>query len=116
MRFTCSAQQTEERLVATVAGDVDLAAHPRFQAEADAWAGKGADVVLDLSGVTFMDSMGLRVLVELRQAVVDAGHAFALAAPSRPVDRVLALAGLDKLFDLAEPLMELEPQAEDPAA
>jgi anti-anti-sigma factor len=115
MGFICSARQAERRLVATVAGDLDLAAHPRFQAQAEAWARQGTDVVLECSEVTFMDSMGLRVLVELRQAVLDAGHSFALAGPSNPVVRVLALAVVTDLFELTE----VEPsgrEQEEPAA
>jgi stage II sporulation protein AA (anti-sigma F factor antagonist) len=100
MEFTCSAHQSGQHLSAAVAGDIDLAVHPRFQAEAKAWAGKHTDVVLDCSGVTFMDSMGLLVLVELRRDVTEAGHAFVLANPSTPVSRVLELAGLHEVFEV----------------
>jgi anti-anti-sigma factor len=113
MDFNCTAQQSEQHLVATVAGDVDLAVHPRFQAEADTWAGKDADVVLDCSGVTFMDSMGLRVLVQLRRALTAGGHTFALADPSERVSRVLELAGLRDLFEVAAPPQSAECPAVD---
>jgi anti-anti-sigma factor len=99
MDFTCTARPSGQRLIVTVAGDVDLAAYPRFQAEAETYAGKGTDVVLECSGVTFLDSMGLRVLVEFRRTVTDAGHSFTLADPSHPVSRVLELAGVQRLFD-----------------
>jgi anti-anti-sigma factor len=113
MEFTCTAQQSGQRLIVAVAGDVDLAIHPRFQAESEAWADKGTDVVLDCSGVTFMDSMGLRVLVQLRHDVTRAGHSFALAAPSKPVTRVLELAGVQGVFELANCPEALD---DDPAA
>jgi stage II sporulation protein AA (anti-sigma F factor antagonist) len=45
-----------------------------------------------------MDSMGLRVLVQLMRAVVAGGHAFTLADPSEPVTRVLELAGVQNVF------------------
>lgn len=102
MEFTCTAHQSGSHLIATIAGDVDLAIHPRFRAEAEVWAGKHTDVVLECSGVTFMDSMGLRVLVELWRNVTEAGHAFTLADPSKPVTRVLELAGLRDVFELAD--------------
>ena len=107
MEFTCTARQSGPSLLATVAGDVDLANYPRFTAEAEAWAGKGSDVVLDCSNVTFMDSMGLRVLVQLRQTLIDGGHSLTLADPSTPVARVLDLTGVLELFGLdanAEPV------------
>jgi stage II sporulation protein AA (anti-sigma F factor antagonist) len=113
MEFTCTAHQSGPQLIATVAGDIDLAIHPRFRAEAQVWVGKHTDVVLDCSGVTFMDSMGLRVLVELWRGVTEAGHRFALARPSTSVTRVLELAGLVGVFEYAE---LPEPAAEELAA
>lgn len=101
MEFTCAARQAGQRLIVTVAGDVDLAVYPRLQAEAEVWAAKDTDVAVDCSGVTFMDSMGLRFLVQLRQAVTAAGHTFSLVGPSQPVSRVLELAGLQTLFEQA---------------
>jgi stage II sporulation protein AA (anti-sigma F factor antagonist) len=102
MEFSCTGWQSGHEVVLTVAGDVDLAVYPRFQAEAEAWASKQADTVLDCSGVTFLDSMGLRVLVYLMREVTEAGHAFLLADPSEPVLRVLELAGVKSLFSVRE--------------
>lgn len=98
MDFTCTARPSGQRLIVTVVGDVDLAVFPKFQAEAEAYAGKDADVVLECSDVRFLDSMGLRVLVEFRRAVTEAGHTFTLADPSHAVSRVLELAGVQSLF------------------
>jgi anti-anti-sigma factor len=102
MNFTCTARPSGQRLVVTVAGDIDLAIYPRFQAEAEAWAGKDTDIILECSEVSFIDSMGLRVLVEFRRLVTEAGHTFTLAGPSRPVTRVLELAGVHSLFDVSD--------------
>jgi stage II sporulation protein AA (anti-sigma F factor antagonist) len=98
MDYSCTAQDSEHGVTLTVVGDVDLAVFPRFQAEAEIWADKQTDLVLDCSGVTFLDSMGLRVLVHLRGKVTESGHRFTLANPSQPVLRVLELAGVQSLF------------------
>lgn len=98
MEFTCTTRQSGQRLDVTVAGDIDLAIYPRFRAEAESWAGQGVAVVLDCSGVTFMDSMGLRVLVQLRQDLADAGQTLTLVNPSERVSRVLELAGVREVF------------------
>ena len=111
MEFTCAARQSGQQLIVTAAGDVDLAIYPRLQAEADIWASKGLDVALDCSGVTFMDSMGLRVMVELRQALSDAGRTLTLTKVSTPVSRVLELAGVESFFGLPA----AAPSAEEPA-
>jgi len=98
MEFTCTARQAEQQIVVTVTGEIDLAVYPRLRAEAEIWAGKDTDVVLDCRQVTFMDSMGVRFLVQVRQMLSDTGHTISLANPSRPVMRVLELAGLRDLF------------------
>jgi stage II sporulation protein AA (anti-sigma F factor antagonist) len=116
MEFSCTARRTADRVVLTVAGDLDLAAHKHFQAAVDeAWDGS-SDLVVDCSGVTFLDSMGLRVLVTTIQRATDNGRSVALAAPSRPVVRVLDLAGVRGLFTEVETVPDTERDPDpDPA-
>lgn len=52
------------------------------------------DVRVDVSQVTFLDSSGLRVILEAHQALQREVRRLILVAPSRPVARVLAIAGL----------------------
>jgi anti-anti-sigma factor len=59
-------------------------------------------VVIDLGSVGFMDSSGLRSLLEARQRCLDAGRGFALARPSEAVQRVLELVDLLSEFDVVE--------------
>ena len=54
-------------------------------------------VVLDLSGVVFIDSSGLGALVGGVRRARELGGAVALASPTRAVDRVLRVAGLDRI-------------------
>ena len=56
--------------------------------------------VLDLAAVTFIDSSGLRVLVEAHQAPHRAGHAARAASPSAPVQRLLEISGLAGHLDV----------------
>jgi stage II sporulation protein AA (anti-sigma F factor antagonist) len=111
MEFSCSARQVAGRLVLTVTGDVDLAVHTRFEAEVEkSWDGS-ADLVIDCSLVTFMDSMGIRVLVQTMQRAAENGSDFALAAPSEPVLRVLDLAGVKSLFPVVGPIADPAPDS-----
>jgi anti-anti-sigma factor len=82
--------------VVVVAGDIDVATAPMLD---DAISAVSGPVVLDLSGVTFMDSSGVRVLVRHRQASQAGGNRFEVAAVSRPVRRVLELAGVLEYLD-----------------
>jgi anti-anti-sigma factor len=113
MGFSCTARRTAEHVVLAVRGDVDLASHERFQADVEPWLVPGASVVVDCSGVEFLDSMGLRVLVLAWQRSAKDGFGFALAAPSPPVVRVLELAGIAGMF----PILDTAPVPDpDPAA
>lgn len=55
-------------------------------------------VALDCSGVTFVDSAGLRLLIQAQMTAVDRHVDFGLVAPSQPVVRLLAMTGLDDLI------------------
>ncbi|MFE1805273.1 STAS domain-containing protein [Streptomyces sp. NPDC059533] len=50
---------------------------------------------IDMSAVTFCDSSGLDVLLDLNRMALEAGKSIVVTAPSRPVDRVLRLTGAD---------------------
>lgn len=64
------------------------------------------NVIVDLSGVTYIDSSGVASLVEALQAAKKNGSRFALAAASEPTRRVLELARLDKVFTMYDSIDE----------
>jgi anti-sigma B factor antagonist len=81
-----------------VTGEVDLAVEEPFVAEVDSVAAArdgGSSVVLDLGGVTFLDSSGVRALIRLRQRH---GERLRLGELSAPVRRVLEITGLLQPF------------------
>lgn len=111
MLFSSTARQLQDRVVLTVSGDVDLATHARFQADIDqAWDGS-TDLVIDCSQVTFLDSMGLRVLVQTVQRAAEHDRSVALAAPSDAVAHILELSGIRDLFTEVGPVPDSEPEA-----
>ena len=112
MDFTSTVRHTAGRVVLTVAGDVDLAAHGRFQEDIDrAWDGS-TDLVLECSRITFLDSMGLRVLVHAIQRADEHGRKVTIAAPSQPVIRVLDLAGIREMFTEVDAVPDDVPDAD----
>jgi anti-anti-sigma factor len=52
--------------------------------------------VLDLRGLSFMDSSGLHFLVELHEHAARDGFELRLVAPPAPVDTPIRLCGLDQ--------------------
>ncbi len=99
--FRASAHEADDSLVIVAEGELDLVGAPRLlQALPDTGTSR---IVLDLEGVQFMDSSGLRSLLQARQTCLDAGRGFALTRPSGAVRRVLELVDLTGEFDVVEP-------------
>lgn len=80
----------------SVRGTLDLATVPRLN-EALEWLCRQShhQVTIDVSGVNFIDSSGLAAFVHAHKTLTAAGGRLALAHPSRPVQRLLSLTGLD---------------------
>ena len=99
--FRATARDDGDRVVIVAEGELDLVGAPVLLAAVPAEG--DAPVVLDLGGVGFMDSSGLRSLLEARQTCIDAGRGFAIARPSDAVTRVLELVDLVGEFEVVEP-------------
>jgi anti-sigma B factor antagonist len=59
-------------------------------------AGRLKRLVIDLSGVTFMDSRGLSSIVRAHQSAQENGYALVLRRGSNQVQRLFALTGVDE--------------------
>jgi anti-sigma B factor antagonist len=92
---------SESRTCLLLDGSLDLESRDGFLERARAELSKGgAGLVLDLSGVTFMDSSGLNALITLSREGEDAGFPTVLHAPSARVMRLLETTGLQKLWKI----------------
>jgi anti-sigma B factor antagonist len=86
-----------------VRGEIDLDSAPKLSDAMGELVQRGyQQVALDLGAVEFMDSTGIRVLVDMHERLRDTGGELVLQAASAPVRRVLALTGLDRLLPLAD--------------
>ena len=85
-------------------GELDLdTAHVVEQQLADL-RGDGCErLVLDLRGLRFMDSTGLRLVIRWDTAAREHGFAFAIVPGIEVVDRVFRLTGMDGHLTVAEP-------------
>lgn len=79
-----------------ICGEIDAHSAPNLAEKLKSHT--AAVLVLDLSGVTFMDSSGLRLVVSLNQHALAGGPAIVIKDPSRPVTRLFEIAGLSELF------------------
>jgi anti-sigma B factor antagonist len=70
----------------------------------------GARLVLDLRGLSFIDSNGLHLLVALDERAQRDGFQLSLLAPAAPIDRAIQLCGLDRVLPFVAPdALEREP-------
>ena len=92
----------EERgsLVVSFEGDVDLEYSPKARRVLLDTVEQGRDVLVDLSGVSYIDSSGVANLVEAFQLSRQNGTGFALVSVNPAALRVLQLARLDKVFTI----------------
>ncbi len=85
------------------AGELDIATTPALeQAIADATAAPGAELVLDLRELTFMDSTGLRTLAQTNARAGQDGFTLAIVRGPRQIERVLEISGLGALLPLVD--------------
>jgi anti-sigma B factor antagonist len=87
--------------VVVARGDVDLAGGPVLEQAILMREGAGP-VTIDLSGVDFIDSSGLRSLLAASRRANEHGTDLVLRSPSPGVTRLLALTGTTELFRLVD--------------
>ena len=97
-------EERDGAVVVQLAGELDLYNAHAVRDELLAAAARAPDrLVVDLSGVTFIDSTGLGVLIEARTKLSNR-RAFLLAAPGLETRRALEISGLDRHFAVHDTL------------
>lgn len=101
MDLDLSTSHGERYSVVHVSGEIDVYTAPALRERLDEEIDKGRHhLVVDLSGVTFMDSTGLGVLVgRLKLIRVNEGSMRIVCAHDR-VLKVFTITGLDKVFEI----------------
>lgn len=98
-----------DALVIVVEGEVDLwTAHRLSEALSIARASDAPAIVVDLDGVTFMDSSGLHVLI---QCAVSEGmrHRLSVSRGSPQVRRLFEISGVGRYLTFAAPQLSTPP-------
>jgi anti-anti-sigma factor len=101
--FSVGVEQADARTVVVARGELDLATAPELEDVLLPPLRDGADIVLDLRPLEFMDSTGVRVIVAAHHAAEEHGGTFALAVvPDGPIGRVLEISGLDAVLRIVD--------------
>ncbi|MFG2047393.1 STAS domain-containing protein [Micromonospora sp. NPDC048935] len=109
MDFTLSTRQGRIGTVVEVAGDLDMSTTPELGDRLREVVQSGAQsVVVDLSGVGFMDSSGLGILVVAYKDLRERGGSLVLAGVAPPVRTVLSITSVDRVIDVFDTVDDAE--------
>jgi anti-sigma B factor antagonist len=93
-------QPGEGPAVVKLSGEMDVANAGEVSACLNELIEAGADVVIDLSDLQFIDSTGLGVLVSAGGRARQGGQRIKLRAPGKNVASTLSMTGLDRVFTI----------------
>ena len=89
----------DDRIVLRLTGEFDLAAAEDFEAGVeDALSAPLSELVLDLRGLQFVDSTGLRGILTLWETSQQDGFALSLLRAPPEVQRTFTVTGLDRVL------------------
>ncbi|MFE6037838.1 STAS domain-containing protein [Streptomyces sp. NPDC056452] len=100
-RLTITVHRTGTGPVLEITGDLDHATAPELRQAVDRLTlANGHLLVLDLTGLQFVDSSGITALLAARNLATEQGGDVALAAVPADTARILRIVGLDRVFTL----------------
>jgi anti-sigma B factor antagonist len=104
--ITTSVAHREGVAVVSIGGEIDLSTAPVFEAAITGALDRDPPVlVIELSEVSFMASVGLRILVATHEKVSESAQ-MAIVANNPATSRPIQLTGLDKVMSLYPTLDE----------
>ncbi len=98
--FSTEVAKEGDATVIFVRGEIDMATCERLRDAIEPHLGPRQTIVLDLSGVRFMDSSSLRVLLQARGTLTSDGGSLILRNPSRAAHLLLTSAGVQHLLQM----------------
>jgi anti-anti-sigma factor len=102
--FAISATEIDGRAHLTLRGELDLATAPELEQVLIERIDACQDVVVDLRGLEFMDSSGIRVLVAAHARAGRAGTRVFIVRPETgsAVGKIVEVAGLDRELNILD--------------
>jgi anti-sigma B factor antagonist len=104
--FEVSEKSDDRSVVVTLSGEIDVAAAPTVRERLERAADRDAPLVVDLTGVSFIDSTALGVLIGIHKQRVAGGGEMRLVISEPRVLKVFEITGLTDLFDIVPSLAE----------
>lgn len=94
-------EHAEDYSLLEVRGEVDLHTAPKVESAIERAAEDGTStVIVDMSGIAFMDSTALSTFMRAKDALAERNVAFRLVTPSKAVERILGVTGFRDYFEI----------------
>jgi anti-anti-sigma factor len=90
----------DDRTVVAVSGEIDAATCDELASALTAATRADGGLEIDVSGVSFIDSSGLRTLVLAQQHLGD--RKLVVRGPDATFKRLLGITGLDEVFEITD--------------
>jgi anti-sigma B factor antagonist len=102
--FAIDVEQYGSRTHLNLSGELDLATVGQLEEAIDTRLSAGEEVVVDLRGLAFMDSSGVRALVSGHSAAKNGGGSLVIVRPGREseVDRVIEVSGIGPALGMVD--------------
>jgi anti-sigma B factor antagonist len=99
--FSASVVAHDGETSVVLTGELDMASSPDLADVLETLVASGpAELVIDLSGLSFIDSSGLAVLVATQNALAEKGRHLSVHSARRHALRVFEIAGLGEFLDV----------------
>jgi anti-sigma B factor antagonist len=104
--LTIEVRQGHGYAIVTAAGEIDISTVTRLRERLFDIAASGRPLVVDFGQVSFIDSVGLAMLVGTANRAAAHGHSLQVACAPPKIRQLLRLAGLDRRIALPRTLDE----------
>jgi anti-anti-sigma factor len=96
-------ERRDDRLLITLAGELDLVNVPGWEEQLGEFeADSPGTLILDLRGITFIDSTGLRAVISADQRARSDGRRLVVVRGAEAVDRLFAVTQLEQRLELVD--------------
>jgi anti-sigma B factor antagonist len=94
--FECGAREAPEAIILCPSGEMDLCTISMFRDALTESVAKGRPIIVDMSGVDYIDSSGIHALVEHAKSCKQHGDLLVIVAPRGTVQKVIQITHLDE--------------------
>ena len=101
-RFTCAIERTSEAVLLRPVGEVDLGTVPTLRSNLKAMLEDNLNVIVDLKGIQYIDSTGIKALLDAHRLFSQRGQRFVVSEPNAICRKLFGITGVDKTIPIFE--------------